>query len=94
MGKEKTEKRKQTMQNYKTPIKLNCDTTKGMSPISFKQEVQMCVEKLEIWFYQFSIDYSKINPDERDVFERDVIQGHTTAKTFIEKLVELNRTST
>ena len=44
--------------------------------------------KLEIWFYQFAVDYSKIQPYERDTFERDVIQGKTTAKTFLEKIVD------
>ena len=62
-----------------------------------EQKVKKYIKKLilskaliraEIWFYQFSIDYSKINPDDRDIFERDVIQGRTTAKTFIEKLVD------
>ena len=62
-----------------------------------EQKVKKYIKKLilskaliraEIWFYQFSIDYSKINPDDRDIFERDVIQGRTTAKTFIEKLAD------
>ena len=46
--------------------------------------------QLEIWLYQFSVDYSKINPVDKDLFEKDVIQGHTTTKTFIEKMVDLN----
>ena len=44
--------------------------------------------KIEIWFYQFAVDYSKIQPYERATFERDVIQGKTTAKTFLEKIVD------
>ena len=44
---------------------------------------------LEIWFYKFSIDYSKINPNEKDIFERDVIQGDIKGKTFIEKFVDV-----
>ena len=46
--------------------------------------------RFEMWFYKFSVDYSKINPAEKEIFERDVIQGHTTTKTFIEKMVDNN----
>ena len=45
--------------------------------------------RLEKWFYQFAVDYSKINPDEKDLYERDVIQGRTDAKSFIEKMVDV-----
>ena len=46
--------------------------------------------KIDTWLYQFAVDYSKINPEERDIFERDVIQGKTRFKTFIEKIVDFN----
>ena len=46
--------------------------------------------RLEAWFYQFSVDYSKINPAEKDLYERDVIQGKTKAKTFLEKIVDFH----
>ena len=44
--------------------------------------------RLRILVFKFSIDYSKINPDERDIFERDVIQGNTKGKTSIEKIID------
>ena len=44
--------------------------------------------RLRIFVFKFSIDYSKINPDERDTFERDVIQGNTKGKTSIEKIID------
>ena len=46
--------------------------------------------KFDTWLYQFSVDYTKINPEERDYYERDVIQGKTRVKTFIEKIVDIN----
>jgi len=36
------------------------------------------------------VDYSKINPEERDLYEKDVIQGKTRFNTFIEKIVDTN----
>ena len=46
--------------------------------------------KFDKWLYQFAVDYSKINPEERDLYEKDVIQGKTRFNTFIEKIVDAN----
>ena len=45
--------------------------------------------RFKIWFYKYAIDYSKINPSDKKCFEKDIIQGHTTVKTFIEKKVDI-----
>ena len=80
----------------------NLRSTKGSSKkqVIFKEkEIKEYLKKLllnkflirlEAWFYQFSVDYSKINPNEKDLYERDVIQGKTKAKTFLEKIVDFH----
>ena len=45
--------------------------------------------RFKIWFYKYALDYSKINPEEKKFFEKDIIQGNTTVKTFIEKMVDI-----
>ena len=46
--------------------------------------------KFEKWLYKYSVDYSKIDIDDKDIYEKDLIQGHIEVKTSIEKLVDYN----
>ena len=46
--------------------------------------------KLEKWVYKYAVDYSKMNREEKDEFERDTIQGKIEVKTSIEKMVDMN----
>ena len=46
--------------------------------------------RLEIWLYKYCVDYSKINNEEKDEYERDIIQGNPYAKSLLEKMVDIN----
>ena len=46
--------------------------------------------KLEKWIFKYCIDYSKINTEEKDEYEWNLIQGNTDVQTVIEKMVDLN----
>ena len=46
--------------------------------------------KFEKWLYKYSVDYSKIDNEDKDIYEKDLIQGHIEVKTVIEKLVDKN----
>ena len=46
--------------------------------------------RLEKWIYKYAIDYSKMNRDEKEEFEKDTIQGKIEVKTSIEKMVDMN----
>ena len=46
--------------------------------------------KFEKWLYKYSVDYSKIDIDDRDIYEKDLIQGNIEVKTSLEKMVDHN----
>ena len=71
-------------------IQLREDMPLNMEKLKKKLILDKFLIKFDKWLYQFAVDYSKINPEERDLYEKDVIQGKTRFNTFIEKIVDTN----
>ena len=46
--------------------------------------------RLEQKLFKYAIDYSKINNEDKEEYERDLIQGKINVKSIIEKMVDLN----
>ena len=46
--------------------------------------------RLEKWLYKYCMDYSSINNEEKDEYEKDIIQGNPFTKSLLEKMVDIN----
>ena len=83
---------------FDTDEKIDEENT-GKEKIYDKNTVKTYIKKwildktlinFERWLYKYCIDYSNINNEEKDEYEKDIIQGKIDVKTLIEKLVDYN----
>ena len=77
--------------------KNNDDDKLGEEKIFDKVAVKIHIRKwildktlinFERWLYKYCVDYSKISNEEKDEYEKNIIQGKIDVKTFIEKVVD------
>ena len=45
--------------------------------------------KIQLWLHKNAASYTSIEPNERDVYEKEVIQGRTTISSMLETMVEM-----
>ena len=45
--------------------------------------------KIQLWLHKNAASYTSIEPNERDVYEKEIIQGRTTITSMLETMVEM-----